>query len=184
MERKEITKLTGVNLRQESTDLADHDAQKCVNFDVSSKPGALVIRRGKTTLSSTTLSDTVLRYISKVNGTRYQIAGRKVYRDMSAITADALHEDKIQTSIVPMRALDDVYIWAFIADDALMIKDNANVTYIWGIDLVPEPDPQIVNQTGKDPSDTIEAGTYTGAVTQIRFVNPEVQGLNYVGVLD
>lgn len=183
MEKREITKLTGVNLRQDTEDLPEADAAKCVNFDVSQKPGTLMIRRGKSDLGNATLTDTILRYISKVHGYRYQIAGRKLYRDMTALTADVLHEDKVETSIVPMRALSDAYIWAFVADDAVMLKDNGNVLYIWGIDLVPSPDPQIANQTGKDPSDTITAGTYTAAVTQIRFVNPEVQGADYVGVL-
>lgn len=185
MQKREITKLTGVNLRQEGTDLPDADAQKCVNFDISSKPGSLILRRGKSNLGGSTLTDTTLRYVSKVNGFRYQIAGRKIYRDMVAVSGvNRLHVDQIQTSIQPMRAFDDVYIWAFVADDALMVKDNGTVFYAWGIDLVPSPDPQIANQTGKDPTDTITAGTYTGAVTQIRFVNPEVQGTDYVGVFD
>lgn len=185
MEKREITKLTGVNLRQEATDLPEADAQKCVNMDVSSKPGTAIIRKGKTILLSGTLSDLLLRYLSKVNGFRYQIAGRRIYRDMVAITSDnTLHEDMIETSIVPMRALSDAYIWAFIADDAIMLKDNGTVLYIWGIDLVPTPDPQLANQTGKNPTDTITAGTYTAAVTQIRFVDPSTQGPDYVGVIE
>jgi hypothetical protein len=184
MEKREITKITGVNLRQEATDLAEAEAQKCVNFDISGKPGSIVIRKGKTILVDGTLTDLILRYLSKVNGFRYQIAGQKIYRDMVALTGNVLHEDMIQTSIVPMRALEDAYIWAFIADDAIMLKDNGTVLYIWGIDLVPTPDPQICNQTGKNPDDTITAGTYTGAVTQIRFVDPTVQGPDFVGEIE
>lgn len=182
---KEITKLTGVNLRADETDLPEHDATKCVNLDPSVRPGSVVVRRGRTDLGGTTLSDLILRYLAKVNGFRYEIAGRRIYRDMVAITADnTLDSDKVQTSIVPFRDLDDAYIWAFVADDAIMVKDNGTVLYQWGIDLVPTPDPQIVNQTGKDPTDTITAGTYTGAVTQIRFVDPDTQGPDFVGEIE
>lgn len=185
MQKKEILKVTGVNLRQDTTALSDADATKCVNFDVAAKPGSLIVRKGKSDLGGITISDLTLRYISKVNGSRYQVAGRNLYRDMVQISPDdVFNEAEVETSIVPFRDLDDAYIWAFVADDDVMIKDNGTVLYVWGIDLVPTPDPQIANQTGKDPSDTITAGTYTGAVTQIRFVNPDIQGENTVGVIE
>src|SRR5262245_47830843 len=148
MQKHEITKLTGVNLRQKSTDINDSDSQKCVNFDVSAKPGSIIIRKGKEDLGGSTLADLILRYISKVNGFRYQVAGRNLYRDMVQITADeTFNEAQIETTIIPFRDLSDAYIWGFVADDDAMLKDNGTVLYIWGIDLVPTPDPQIANQT-------------------------------------
>ena len=99
-------------------------------------------------------------------------------------TSETLDERQIETSIQSFRDLSDAYIWAFIADDAVMLKDNGTVLYQWGIDLVPTPDPQICNQTGKTSGDTITAGRYTGAVTQIRFVNPDVQGPDFVGEIE
>ncbi len=185
MLNKSVTILSGVNLRQDETDVQDHDALKSVNFDPSVRVGSIVVRRGRTDLGGVTLSETQLRYLSKVNGFRYQIAGRTVYRDMSAITdSEALDPREIQTSISPFRDLQDAYIWAFIADDAIMLKDNGTVLYQWGIDLPPTPDPQLCNQTGKDPSDTITAGAYIAAVTQIRFVNPDTQGPDFVGEIE
>lgn len=185
MLKKEINSLTGVNLRLESSDLQDGESIFSENADIASKPGVINIRRGKSTLSDTTLADLIIRYLSKVNGFRYQIAGRTVYRDMSAITSNqALDVRQIETTIQAFRDLSDAYIWAFIADDALMLKDNGTVLYQWGIDLLPTPDPQLCNQTGKNPSDTITAGTYTAAVTQIRFVNPDTQGPDFVGEIE
>ena len=185
MLKKEINSLSGVNLRQESSDIPETDAIFCQNVDVAAKPGVAFIRRGKTDLLDITINDLILRYLHKVNGFRYQIAGRTVYRDMIAITTnETLDPREIQTSIQPFRDLNDAYIWAFIADDAVMIKDNGTVLYQWGIDLVPEPDPQIMNQTGKDATDTIVSGTYTAAVTQIRFVDPDTQGPDFVGEIE
>ena len=182
---KTITSLGGVNLRVDETDVQDSDATKSVNLDPSVRVGSVVVRRGRTTLEDATLSDLILRYLSKVNGFRYEIAGRTIYRDMVAITStETLDERQIETSIQAFRDLSDAYIWAFIADDAVMLKDNGTVLYQWGIDLLPTPDPQMCNQTGKLPSDTIEAGIYTAAVTQIRFVNPDVQGPDFVGEIE
>jgi hypothetical protein len=181
---KQITTVSGINLRVDETDVADSDATKSTNFDPSVRVGSITVRRGRTELENEVLDDP-LRYLAKVNGFRYQISGRIVYRDMVAITAvDTLDAREIETSIVAERALSDAYIWAFIADDAVMLKDNGTVLYQWGIDLVPTPDPQICNQTGKIADDTIEAGRYTAAVTQIRFVNPDVQGPDFVGEIE
>lgn len=182
---KEIRQLAGVNLRQDETDIDDKNATKAVNLDPSVRAGSVVVRRGRSDLGGQTLSDLILRYLAKVNGFRYQIAGRKIYRDMVAITAaETLDSDQRETTIVPFRDLSDAYIWAFVADDATMLKDNGTVLYQWGIDLIPTPDPQICNQTGKTASDTITAGRYTAAVTQIRFVNPDIQGPDFVGEIE
>ncbi len=182
---KETTRLTGVNLRADETDLPDDAAVKSVNVDPSVRPGSTVVRRGRSDLGGQTLADLILRYLSKVNGFRYQIAGRTIYRNMVAITTRSTLDNRArETSIVPFRDLSDAYIWAFVADDAIMLKDNGTVLYQWGIDLIPDPDPQISNETAKISTDTIVAGTYTGAVTQIRFVNPDVQGPDFVGEIE
>jgi len=183
--KKEVNSLTGVNLRQDSSDLQDSEAIFSENADIARVPGTANMRMGKSDLGDTTITDLILRYLAKVNGFRYQIAGRTVYRDMVAISTDeALDDREIETSIQSFRDLNDAYIWAFIADDAVMLKDNGTVLYQWGIDLVPEPDPQIMNQTGKTDGDTITAGTYTAAVTQIRFVDPSTQGDDFVGEIE
>ena len=163
---KEINKLGALNLRQETTKLEEHELTKLVNFDISRKPGTLCLRRGREFLYSVNASD-VIRQVAKVNGSRYQVAGEYLYRDGTAIMRDLSPEE--ETNFQAFRPLDDTAIWAFVADDNIMVKDDGERLYLWGIDLIPLPGPKLANQTGKDPSDTITAGTYSAAVTQIRW---------------
>ena len=167
---KEVTQLTGLNLRLEPADLQDGEAAKLVNLDPNVEPGALVLRKGMAILGQIPESSSSnLRTVAKVNGIRYQIAGRTIWRNFTRITTDLLDASQ-ETSIVPFRPLNDDTIWAFIADDAKMLKDDGTNLYLWGIDLIPTPGPKLVNQTGKDASDTITAGTYLCAVTQLRMI--------------
>lgn len=163
----EINRLGALNLRQETTKLQEYELVKLVNFDVSRKPGTLCLRRGKGFLYNVSTSGNVVRQVAKVNGTRYQVSGDQLYRNGTAIMRDLDTEN--ETNFQPYRPLNDTNIWAFIADDNIMVKDNGTLLYLWGLDLVPLPKPKLANQTGKDPSDTITAGTYGIAVTQIRF---------------
>lgn len=173
---KEVNALNGLNLRQESADLQDSDSSKLVNLDPFRKPGTLELRKGRSTLQGVIISDPIIRTISKVNDNRYQVAGRTAYRDMAPIVArDTLDAEK-ETTIVPFRPLLDSHIWAFLADDALMFKDDGTNTYIWGIDLLPEPGPKVTNQTAKVFGDEIDEGSVTIAVTQIRMdlISPDL----------
>jgi len=163
---KEITKLGALNLRQETTKLQEFELTKLVNFDISRKPGTLTLRRGSELQYGVSTSD-IVRQIAKVNGTRYQVAGENLYRDGAAIMGDLAPEH--ETNFQAFRPLDDTAIWAFIADDNIMVKDDGSRLYLWGLDLVPLPAPKLCNQTGKDPADTIVAGTYGIAVTQVRW---------------
>ena len=166
---KEVLKMGGLNLRQEPADLEDHALVKVSNFDPYRAPGTLTVRRGRELLSQTSLI-AAIRQISKVNGFRYQVAGQTLYRNNVAITGGIL-DDSLETNFVGFRPLNDSVIWAFVADDALMLKDDGTRTYLWGLDKVPVPAPKVANQTGKTSGDTITAGDYTIAVTQIRWDN-------------
>jgi hypothetical protein len=170
---REVNRLGALNLRQETTKLEEYEFVKLVNFDVARKPGTLALRRGRDFLYSVNTAE-VVRQVAKINGTRYQVAGDQLYRDGTAITRDLSTEN--ETNFQAFRPLDDTRIWAFIADDNLMIKDSGNEDppkgedlFLWGIDLIPLPAPKLANQTGKDPTDTIDAGVYKIAVTQIRW---------------
>lgn len=162
---REINRLGALNLRQETTKLEEYELVKLVNFDIGRKPGTLTLRRGRELLYA--VASNRIRQVAKVNGFRYQVAGERLYRDGVAITQDLAVEH--ETNFQAFRPLNDSNIWAFVADDNLMIKDNGTDTFLWGIDLVPLPGPQVANQTGKDPTDTIDAGTYGVAVTQVRW---------------
>ena len=162
---KEITKLGALNLRQETTKLEEYELVKLVNFDISRKPGTLALRRGSDLQYN--VSTNIVRQVAKVNGTRYQVAGTNLFRAGSSIMGDLSTEH--ETNFQAYRPLDDTAIWAFVADDNIMVKDDGSRLYLWGLDLVPLPAPKLCNQTGKDPTDTIVAGTYGIAVTQVRW---------------
>jgi len=164
---KEILQLRGLNLRQEAADVEEPESRKLVNLDPFQKPGTLVIRRGRVKIGSE-LQDDLVVAVARINGIRYQVAGRRLYRSFAAITGPYLAENE-KTSLVPFRPLDDSVIWAFVADDDAMLKSDVTRMFIWGIDVPLDPAPKAANQTAKDPDDTIDAGDYTIAVTQLRF---------------
>lgn len=164
---KQILEFRGLNLRQEAADVGEPESRKLVNLDPFQEPGTLVIRRGRETIGSE-LQDDLVRTVARVNSIRYQVAGRRLYRAFVAITGPYLAENE-KTSIAPFRPLDDSVIWAFVADDAAMLKSDATRMYIWGIDKPLNPPPKGANQTSKDPDDSIVAGDYAIAVTQLRW---------------
>lgn len=177
---KEILQLRGVNLRPEAADVEEPETRKLVNMDPFQEPGALRVRRGREILGGP-LQDDLVRAVARINGVRYQVAGRRLYREFSAITGPYLAENE-QTSFAAFRPLDDSVTWAFIADDDWMLKDeNTSVEkprlQQWGIDEPLAPDPKVANQTGVTPGDTITIGTYIIAVTQLRYDHTQdVQG--------
>lgn len=177
---KEITQLRGLNLRQEEADVEESESRKLVNMDPFQKPGTLVIRRGREILGGPLHNDLV-RAVARINSTRYQVAGRRLYREFDAITGPYLAAN-LKTSFAAFRPLDDSVTWAFIADDDWMMKDDAvsiesNRLYQWGIEEPLSPDPKVANQTGVTPGDTITAGTYKIAVTQLRYDHTQdIQG--------
>lgn len=164
---KEVLQLRGLNLRQEAADVEDPESRKLVNLDPFQKPGALRIRRGTEALGGPLLDDLVVA-IARINAVRYQVAGRRLYRNFEAITGPYLAENE-KTSFTAFRPLDDSVTWAFIADDDWMLKSDDTRLYQWGIGEPLDPGPQMANQTGVTAGDTITAGTYIGAVTQLRY---------------
>lgn len=164
---KEILHLRGVNLRMEPADVDEAETRKLVNWDPFQEPGALVIRRGRQVLGGP-LEDDLVRAVARINTVRFQVAGRRLYREFTPITGPYLAENK-QTQFAAFRPLDDSVIWAFIADDDFMLKADATRLYQWGIDPPLSPDPKVANQTGKTAGDTITVGTYKIAVTQLRY---------------
>lgn len=163
---KEILQLRGLNIRQETADVEDPEARKIVNFDPFRKPGALCVRKGRSVIQGTL--DDVIRLLVKLGSTRFQVAGRTLYRDFVAVIGPELSENE-QTSATTFRPLSDSAIWAFFADDELMFKDDGTRTYVWGIDEPLDPGPKVSNQTGKTAGDTITEGVYSVAVTQLRY---------------
>lgn len=132
----------GVNLRQERVSLADGDVAKAINADLHSQPGTLVKRLGRTRQFSTALTDLLIRRLAKVNnGRRYQVAGRTLYRDQVAILTGL--SGNMVTTLQTFRPLNDTTLWMYIADDAVMRKDNGTTAQAWGI-IAPTATPVIV----------------------------------------
>lgn len=166
---KEVLQLRGLNLRPEEADVEEPETRRLINLDPFQKPGALVIRRGKTRQGNR-LYDDLVRAVARVNGIRYQVAGRRLYRENTAITGPFLAAN-LKTAFTAFRPLNDTVTWAFIADDDWMTKDDGTRFYQWGINEPLDPAPRVANQTLAVPGDTIETGVYKIAVTQLRFDN-------------
>ena len=164
---KEIFQFKGLNLRQVAADVEDPESRKLVNLDPFQQPGALVVRRGKEVLGGP-LQDDLVRAVARINSVRYQVAGRRLYRNFTAITGPYLAKNE-KTAFAAFRPLDDSVTWAFIADDDWMLKSDATRLFQWGIDEPLSPDPKVANQTGVTPGDTIAVGVYKIAITQLRF---------------
>src|SRR5437899_6253556 len=122
----------GVNLRRDRVSLADQDVARAINADLHTQPGALVLRLGRTALFSPAMTDLIVRRLSRINNVRYQIAGQSLYRNGTNIL-NGLLSPNLVTTLAPYRPFNDTAIWAFIADDSGMRKDNGTTLYNWGI---------------------------------------------------
>jgi hypothetical protein len=163
--KQEIRGFLGVNLRKERLDLADEELAKAINADLHTQPGTIVLRLGRTRQFTTALTDFAIRRLAKINSKRYQIAGTNVYRDQTSILSGL--STNLITTVIPFRPLNDTAIWAFIADNALMRKDNGTNVRKWGI-AAPTA---IATQIGVG---TALTGAYTGRTTEIRFDGTKV----------
>jgi hypothetical protein len=133
LQKQEVSKFLGVNLRSDRLDLADEECAKAINADFNTTVGTILVRRGSTKQFNTPLADLAIRFLAKVNSFRYQVAGRSVYRDQAKII-NALLSATLKSSVIPYRPFNDPETWAFIADGSIMKKDNGTSTYKWGID--------------------------------------------------
>lgn len=164
-DRQEVQGFLGVNLRQDRTSLADQELAKVINADLHSQPGAIVFRLGRTKQTDSMLADLTIRRLAKINSIRYRVASNSVYRTSSQIITGLSTNDF--TTFMPFRPLNDTTLWAFIADDALMKKDDGTTTAKWGIDA-PTATPS-VGTTG-----TGLTGSYKVKYTYARVVGSSV----------
>lgn len=152
----------GVNLRKDRMNLADEELAKAINADLHSKIGSIVLRLGRTKQFTTALSSTAIRRLAKINGYRYQVAGTTLFRDQTSILTGL--SSNLITTLLPYRPLNDATTWAFIADDALMRKDNGSVTRKWGLATTSIPDITVSIGCG-----TALTGTYSVKITEARY---------------
>lgn len=153
----------GLNLRAERVDLDDKQLARSMNTDLHKFVGTILLRNGRTAQFGSALADTTIRTVFRVGAIRYQIAGTNVYRAQTSVddyTATALDSATLRTSLVPFKPLNDTTTWAFIADRAVMQKDDGTNTRKWGIDAPG-------THAGRD--DSTGSYTYRLAVTHIRY---------------
>lgn len=129
---KELTGFLGVNLRRDRLSLEDFELARAVNADLSSILGTIRIAPGRRPQFETALADLVVRRLARIAARRYRIAGRSVYRNQTLVLSGNLSPNE-RTTIVPFRPLLDNLVWAFIADDGVMTKDDGTNLYVWGI---------------------------------------------------
>lgn len=158
--KQEIRGFLGVNLRTERLDLQDEELAKAINCDLHIQPGSIVLRLGRTKQFSSALTDKVIRRLAKINSKRYQVAGMAVYRDQVSILTGL--SSNLFTTIIPFRPLNETTLWAFIADDALMRKDDGTNVRIWGIAA---PSAAVKQALGAAPGLT---GKYSVRYTHVR----------------
>lgn len=128
---QQFAKFLGVNLRQDRMTLEDTELAKAINADLHTQAGSIVLRLGRKKQFSPNLPDLSIRRLARINGCRYQVAGRTLYRDQINILGGL--STNLITTFVPFRPLLDTTLWAFIADDNFMRKDNCTNLRIWGI---------------------------------------------------
>ena len=163
--KQEIPHFIGVNLRQDRMDLADEELAKAINADMHAFLGSIYVRLGRSKQFSTALSNPNLRRIGKVNGSRYQIADRRVYRNQSLIGTLSGAGNDI-SCIVPFRPLNDSTIWAFISDTGQMVKHDGSSVGVtnWGI-VAPASAPSVA------ASSTGLTGLYSVVYTYARLTS-------------
>ena len=164
---QELRGFLGVNLRRDRMNLEDLELAKAINADLHTQPGTIILRLDRTKQFSTALADLVIRRLARINSKRYQVARRSVYRDQTNII-NGLLSANLFTTLMPFRPLNDTAIWAFIADDAVMRKDNGTVVRTWGL-TAPANAP--TSQLGIISGPT---GAYTAVTTEIRFDGTKV----------
>src|SRR5438309_88134 len=119
----------GVNLRQNRLALADEECAKAINADFHTQFGAIVLRLGKGVLYSSILADLVVRRLGRIPPKRWQVAGTSVYRDGVSVLSSL--SSNLITSLIPYRPLNDTANQMFVADDAVMRRDDGTTVYQW-----------------------------------------------------
>lgn len=154
----------GVNLRRDRLSLADGEMATAINADLHTQPGVIMLRKGRSNLQ-TGLTDQLVRRLARINSVRYQVAGNSLYRAGTSILSSL--SANLITTLTPFRPFNDTTIWAFVADDAVMRKDNGTNLRQWGIDA-PTVTP-LLSTTG-----TGLTGTYKVRYTYVRLVSGAV----------
>jgi hypothetical protein len=165
--RESLGGFLGVNLRRDTLSLADEDLVRALNLDLHRTPGVLRVRAGRSVHGRLQADTSAVRTIARHGTVRYQVGATQLYRDYRLIL-NGLDATKQLTTLVPSRPLNDATTWTFVADQALMRKDNGADLRIWGI-VAPAAAPTLA--TGAAGSLT---GAYRARYTYARVVGSAV----------
>lgn len=162
-----IAGFLGVNLRRERLQLADTELAKAIGADLHTFLGVVARRLGTQKQFSTALGDPLTRIVRSLGlvanrPNRYRVAGRSVFRDATQVGNEILSANLLTTQVAA-RPLNDIDIWQFFADDAVMKKDNGTNFYKWGIDA-----PTTQGTLYPGGSGSLNAGTYSVEYTFAR----------------
>lgn len=148
----------GVNLRRDRLNLRDEDVARAINCDLHAQVGTALARRGRSLLYG--VSGGSARLMQTLGGTRYLVAGTTLYKAGASILTGL--SSTLRTSLVLMRPLNDTLTWMFIADQAVMRKENGGTVRTWGI-AAPTATPALA----AGAAGTL-AGPYTVSFTYVR----------------
>jgi len=164
--------MMGVNLREDRILIGQTDLAKAVNADMNLSPGAIVIRLGSVQLSNGRINSgstpLPIRRQALINGYRYQVEGTNLYRDFVSIGSGILSLN-YSTAFQGYQPLVDTTLWAFIADDQVMQKDNGTSLVPWTM-----AQPAAAATVGVGAAGTL-TGTYKVAYTYVRKVGGNLQ---------
>lgn len=167
-DQSELRGFRGVNLRRDRLSLADEDLARAINADLHTKPGIVILRKGRTPIFETPLAGRNIRRLHRLGTSRYIVSARNLYRHGIASAQPSLILSNLSrnlfTTLLSLRPFNDSDTWVFIADDAQMYKDNGSDTYRWGI-AAPTNAPSLSNGDG-----TGLTGAYSAVYTYVRLV--------------
>lgn len=158
---QELRGFLGVNLSKDRLSLADEEMAKAINADFHTQPGTLVLRPGRAAQFATALGEPVIRKLARLNAINYRVAGPRLYRETTEISTALSGRHPVDFEA--FRPLNDTTLWVFVANPAVMRKDDGVTLRTWGI-AAPTTTPVAVAGTG-----TL-TGTFRARYSYIRKV--------------
>jgi hypothetical protein len=164
LRRESVANFRGVNLRVDSLSSSDESVMRSINADLHVLAGVILPRHGRSLQTTTALGtgDQPVRTLARRGTTRYRVVGETLYRDATAIANVTLSTNRV-TTMTHFRPLNDPDTWTFVADDAVMRKDNGTNNRTWGI-----TPPSVAPTLRPTAGGRLDAGTYTVVYTYVR----------------
>ena len=164
--KETLSGFLGVNLRLDPLALADGELVRAVNADLHTQLGVLRLRQGRQRLQPVPFSLAPIRGLFRHLGRRYQVAGQVLFRNFLFLLGEL--EGFARPTILPYQPLNEDTTWSFIADRALMRKDDGTTLRNWGI-VAPAPTPVLAPGAAG-----VLTGVYGAVYTYARLVDGKI----------